>query len=283
MKSPPASQAKNDPLAGSGGTVLLVGAGKMGGAMLEGWLALGVDPRRIAVLEPQPSEEIALLALRGVRLNPPSTAIGEVVALIVAVKPQSAPDVLPALAPLVSAATVVVSIMAGRTVRFLERAFPAAAVVRTMPNLPASIGRGITVAVGNNRVAPTQRTLVHALLSAVGAVEWIDDEALMDAVVAVSGSGPAYVFLLTEAMANAGVAAGLPPTLAATLARATVAGAGELLHRSPLDAATLRQNVTSPGGTTAAALDVLMAADGIAPLMAKAIAAAARRSRDLAG
>jgi len=205
------------------------------------------------------------------------------VALIVAVKPQSAPDVLPALAPLVSAATVVVSIMAGRTVRFLERAFPAAAVVRTMPNLPASIGRGITVAVGNNRVAPTQRTLVHALLSAVGAVEWIDDEALMDAVVAVSGSGPAYVFLLTEAMANAGVAAGLPPTLAATLARATVAGAGELLHRSPLDAATLRQNVTSPGGTTAAALDVLMAADGIAPLMAKAIAAAARRSRDLAG
>jgi pyrroline-5-carboxylate reductase len=203
--------------------------------------------------------------------------------VVVAVKPQTAPEVMPALVPFVGAATVVVSIMAGRTLRFLDGALPGAALVRAMPNTPAAIGRGITVAFANARVSSQQRELVHALLSAVGAVEWVSDEALMDAVTALSGSGPAYVFLLAEAMAKAGAAAGLPPALAATLARATVAGAGELLHRSPLDAATLRQNVTSPGGTTAAALDVLMANDALAPLMTKAIAAATKRSRELAG
>jgi pyrroline-5-carboxylate reductase len=265
------------------GTILLVGAGKMGGAMLEGWLALGIDAKRIAVLEPQPTDELAALARRGVTLNPSPGTIGEVAAVVVAVKPQVAPEVMPTLRPFVAGSTVVVSIMAGRTLQFLAQAFPRAAVVRTMPNLPAAIGRGITVAVANEQVTAPQRELVHALLSAVGAVEWLGDEALMDAVVAVSGSGPAYVFLLAETMAQAGVAAGLPPALAATLARATVAGSGEMLQRSPLEAGTLRQNVTSPGGTTAAALDVLMAADGMAPLMRKAIASAARRSRELAG
>ena len=152
-----------------------------------------------------------------------------------------------------------------------------------MPNTPAAIGRGITVAVANARVSAPQRELVDTLLSATGAVEWIADEALMDAVTALSGSGPAYIFLLAEAMARAGAAAGLPPALADTLARATVAGSGELLRRSTLDAATLRQNVTSPGGTTAAALEVLMATDGLESLMTKAIAAATRRSRELAG
>jgi pyrroline-5-carboxylate reductase len=152
-----------------------------------------------------------------------------------------------------------------------------------MPNTPAAIGRGMTVAVPNARVTPAQRQAVHDLLAATGAVEWIADEALMDAVTAVSGSGPAYVFYLAEALAKAGEAAGLPPQLAATLARNTVTGAGELLHRSPLDPATLRRNVTSPGGTTAAALDVLMAAEGLEPLMTRAIAAAARRSGELAG
>jgi pyrroline-5-carboxylate reductase len=173
--------------------------------------------------------------------------------------------------------------MAGRTLQFLARSLPGAAIVRAMPNTPAAIGRGMTVAVANARVSAAQRALVDALLSAVGGVEWITDEALMDAVTALSGSGPAYVFLLAEAMARAGTAAGLPAALAATLARATVAGAGELLHRSPLDAATLRQNVTSPGGTTAAALEVLMAAGGLERLMTAAIAAATKRSRDLAG
>jgi len=152
-----------------------------------------------------------------------------------------------------------------------------------MPNTPAAIGRGITVAVPNAKVTRDQRALADTLLGAVGAVEWVADESLLDAVTAVSGSGPAYVFLLAESLARAGAAAGLPADLAARLARATVAGSGELLHRSPLDAATLRQNVASPGGTTAAALGVLMAADGLDPLMERAIAAAAKRSRELAG
>jgi pyrroline-5-carboxylate reductase len=272
------------PLANFAGSLLLVGAGKMGSALLEGWLALGLDPKKIAVLEPQPGKELTALAAGGLRLNPSADAVGDVSAIVLAVKPQTAPAVMPALVPFVGASTVTLSIMAGPTLRFLEQALSArAAVVRAMPNTPAAIGRGITVAVANARVSAPQRELVHALLSAVGAVEWVEDEALMDAVTAVSGSGPAYVFLLAEAMAHAGTAAGLPADLAARLARATVAGAGELLHRSPLDAATLRQNVTSPGGTTAAALDVLMAQDSLAPLMTKAIAAATRRSRELAG
>jgi pyrroline-5-carboxylate reductase len=265
------------------GTILLVGAGKMGGAMLEGWLALGLAAEQVAVLEPQPSPEITALTARGLRLNPTPAAAGEIAAAVLAIKPQTAAEAMPLLAPFVGAATVVVSIMAGRTLRFLDDALPSAALVRAMPNTPAAIGRGITVAVANPRVNAAQRELVHALLAAVGAVEWVDDEALLDAVTALSGSGPAYVFLLAEAMAQGGAAAGLPPALAATLARATVAGSGELLNRSPLDAATLRQNVTSPGGTTAAALEVLTAGDGLAALMTKAIAAATRRSRELAG
>jgi pyrroline-5-carboxylate reductase len=271
------------PLAGLSKTILLAGAGKMGAAMLEGWVALGLSPANIAVIEPQPSPDITALTERGLRLNPPRDSVGDIAAAVVAVKPQIAPELLPALAPFVVGATVVLSIMAGRTLRFLADNLPGAALVRAMPNTPAAIGRGITVAIANPRVSPEQRALVDALLSAVGAVEWITDEALMDAVTALSGSGPAYVFLLAEAMARAGTAAGLPPTLAAALARATVAGAGELLNRSPLGAATLRQNVTSPGGTTAAALEVLMAEDGLERLMTAAIAAATKRSRDLAG
>jgi pyrroline-5-carboxylate reductase len=151
-----------------------------------------------------------------------------------------------------------------------------------MPNTPAAIGRGITVACGSG-IDAAQRALASDLLAAIGSVEWVEDEQLMDAVTALSGSGPAYVFLLAEAMAKAGVAAGLPPALAARLARETVAGSGELMHRSSLDPATLRQNVTSPGGTTAAALDVLMGPNGFERLLTEAIAAATRRSKDLAG
>lgn len=270
-------------LAGFSGTLVLVGAGKMGSAMLEGWLGLGMPAAQIVVVEPQPANEITKLATRGVRLNPAPATVGDVSAIVVAIKPQVAPEVMPALSPYVGSSTVVVSIMAGRTLRFLEQALPPAAIVRAMPNTPAAIGRGITVAVGNSRVSASQRELVDALLSAVGMVEWTGDEGLMDAVTALSGSGPAYVFLLAETMARAGVAAGLPAELAGKLARATVAGSGELLHRSPLDAAILRQNVTSPGGTTAAALEVLMANDGLEPLLTRAIAAATARSRELAG
>lgn len=271
-----------DSLASIPGVLVLVGAGKMGGAMLDGWLARKLPPKKIVVIEPQPSKAIKALARRGVRINPKGD-VGRVAALVIAVKPQTAPDALPLLAALIDARTVVVSIMAGRTLAFLEKHLPGAAIVRAMPNTPAAIGRGITVAVGNRRVTPSARKLAHGLLAATGAVEWVDDEALMDAVTAVSGSGPAYVFLLAEAMAQAGAAAGLPAPLAEKLARETVAGSGELLHRSTLPAATLRQNVTSPGGTTAAALDVLMGNGGLAPLMTRAVAAATRRGKELAG
>ncbi|MGJ5024765.1 pyrroline-5-carboxylate reductase [Bradyrhizobium oligotrophicum] len=261
------------------GTIVLAGAGKMGGAMLTGWLAGGLDPARVVVIEPMPSAEITALKARGVRLNPTTAAPAEVV--IVAVKPQMFPDAGPALKPWVGDATLVLSIMAGITIAGLQQTI-GGAVVRAMPNTPAAIGRGITVAVPAGNVSAAQRMLTDALLRATGAVEWVDQEALMDAVTAVSGSGPAYVFLLAEELARAGVAAGLPEPLATTLARHTVSGAGELLRQSDLPSATLRQNVTSPGGTTAAALSVLMAADGFQPLLTKAVAAATARSKELA-
>ncbi|MGP0093581.1 MAG: pyrroline-5-carboxylate reductase [Xanthobacteraceae bacterium] len=269
-------------LRGFSGHLLLVGAGKMGHALLEGWLGLGLDPHRILVFEPQPAPDLEALAPKGLRLNPPPSEAQGAAAIVIAVKPQIATEAVPPLAPLVGSLGVAISIMAGKPLRTLEQALPGAAIVRAMPNTPAAIGRGITVAVANQRVSSAQRDLAHALLSATGAMEWISEEALMDAVTAVSGSGPAYVFLLVEALAQAGIDAGLPPDLAAKLARETVTGAGELLHRSALDPATLRKNVTSQGGTTEAALAVLMSADGLAPLMTKAVAAATRRSRALA-
>ena len=281
-KSKKRKSAKPNSLASIPGTLVLVGAGKMGGAMLDGWLALKLPPKKVVVIEPQPSKAIKALARRGVRVNPKGK-IQNVAALVIAVKPQVAPDAVAPLASLVGPKTIVVSIMAGRTLAFLEQALPGAAIVRAMPNTPAAIGRGITVAVPNARVGAPARKLADALLAATGAVEWADDEALMDAVTAVSGSGPAYVFLLAEALARAGAAAGLPPAMADRLARATVAGSGELLHRSTLDAATLRANVTSPGGTTAAALDVLMGNEGLEPILTKAVAAATKRGRELAG
>ena len=262
-------------------TVVLVGAGKMGGAMLQGWIRMGLDPGRITVLEPDPGPEIVALASRGLTLNP---ARAEPATLIVlAVKPQAADQVVPGLVPWVGPDTLVASIMAGRTLRGIERVLPqATAVVRAMPNLPAAIGRGITVAVPNAAVTPSQRALIDRLLSAIGAVEWVAAEALLDAVTAVSGSGPAYVFLLAELLARAGTAAGLPKDLATRLARATIAGSGELLGQSPLAPETLRHNVTSPGGTTAAALAVLMGEEGLGGLMTRAVAAATRRAAELA-
>lgn len=261
------------------GTIVLAGAGKMGGAMLTGWLAGGLDARRVVVLEPHPSDEIRALAAKGVRLNPREATPAET--LVLAVKPQTFPEAGPMLKPLVGPSTLVVSIMAGTTVTAIEKTC-SGMVVRAMPNTPAAIGRGITVAVPAGNVSAAQRATADALLRAIGAVEWVTDEKLMDAVTAVSGSGPAYVFLLAEELARAGVEAGLPAELAEKLARETVAGSGELLHRSDLPAATLRQNVTSPGGTTQAALEVLMAGDGLKPLMIRAVAAATKRSIELA-
>ena len=265
------------------GSLVLVGAGKMGGAMLDGWIARGLALKRIVVIEPQPGKEVKALARRGLKLNPKGK-IAAASAIVIAVKPQSAPDAVPPLRPYLGKTTLVLSIMAGRTIGFLEKSLPPnTAIVRAMPNTPAAIGRGISVAVANAKVSVRQRKLAGDLLAAIGKVEWAGDETLMDAVTALSGSGPAYVFLLAEAMTKAGIAAGLPAELAARLARETVTGSGELLHRSALDAATLRQNVTSPGGTTAAALEVLLGPGGFDELLTKAIAAATRRGRELAG
>ena len=265
------------------GTLVLVGAGKMGSAMLGGWLARGLDPKKIIVIEPQPVKALKALARRGVKLNP-KDKVGVASAIVIAVKPQSAPEAVPPLARYIDKTTLVLSIMAGRTIGFLEKSLPTGtSIVRAMPNTPAAIGRGISVAVTNARISMRQRKQASDLLAAIGKVEWVGDETLMDAVTALSGSGPAYIFLLAECMARAGVAAGLPKELATRLARETVAGSAELLHRSDLDAATLRQNVTSPGGTTAAALEVLMGPGGFDQLLTQAIAAATRRSRDLAG
>ena len=263
------------------GTIALAGAGKMGGAMLTGWLAQGLDAKRVVVIEPQPSAEINALAAKGIRLNPSAGDAGAVDTLVVAVKPQSFREAGAALKQFVGSSTLVVSIMPGTTIAALEEVC-GGMVVRAMPNTPAAIGRGITVAVAAKNVSAAQRTTADALLRATGSVEWVDDESLMDAVTAVSGSGPAYVFLLAEELARAGVEAGLPAELATKLARETVAGSGELLHRSELASATLRQNVTSPGGTTAAALEVLMGEGGMQQLMIRAVAAATKRSLELA-
>lgn len=267
------------------GPLVLAGAGNMGGAMLAGWLKRGLQPSQIIVQDPGPPPAVqALLTQHGIRAAPrieaPATPPS---VLLMAVKPQSMDEVFPPLARLAGSQTVVLSVAAGRTIASFERDLPAgSAVVRSIPNTPAAVGRGITVATANAHVTARHKETVTELLSAIGEVAWVDDEALIDPVTALSGSGPAYVFHLVEAMAAAGVAAGLEPKLAMQLARATVTGSGELLHQSPLDAATLRQNVTSPNGTTYAALQVLMGKDGLEPLMTKAIAAATKRSRELA-
>lgn len=264
-------------------SLTLVGAGRMGGAMLAGWLAGGLDPARTTVLDPAPGPDIAeLCSARGIALNPERIPTAD--ALVLAVKPQGLDAAVAGLASLVRPDTLVVSILAGKTIADLKNRLPAArAVVRAMPNLPASIGRGATGAVASPETTPTQRAGADALLRSVGLVEWLDDEALIDAVTALSGSGPAYVFLLAEAMTEAGAAAGLPADMAARLARATVSGAGALLDASTRDAGQLRRDVTSPGGTTEAALSVLMRSDGVPALMREAVAAARRRAGALSG
>jgi len=259
----------------------LIGAGKMGGALLAGWLDRGLDPGAVVVVDPSPPEDSkAVLAKAGIAVAPtPPKVIARVV--VVAVKPQIIAGVLPDLRRMICPSTIVLSIAAGATLANLEAGLGAAAIVRSIPNTPAQVGRGATAAIANARVDADGKALVTALLDAVGVVAWVDDEALIDVATAVSGSGPAYVFLLAECLAEAAIAEGLAPDLAARLARATVSGAGELLERSDLPPAQLRKNVTSPNGTTAAALAILMGEGGLAPLMRQAVAAARRRSREL--
>ncbi|WP_417408466.1 pyrroline-5-carboxylate reductase [Hoeflea sp.] len=263
--------------------LVLVGAGNMGGAMLNGWLNAGTDPAAIVVIDPKPSEVMAArLASAGVRCESAAPEGMTAGILMLAVKPQIMDAVIEGLTGLVGPKTVSLSVAAGKTLAYFEERL-GGAVVRSIPNTPAMVGRGITGAVANAAVSAEAKAEIEKLLSVCGPVEWVEDEALIDAITAVSGSGPAYVFYLAECMAEAGRKCGLPADLAMRLARATVTGAGELMHQSPDGAATLRQNVTSPNGTTAAALAVLMAEDGIQPLFDKALRAAADRSRELAG
>ena len=264
-----------------GKSVALIGAGNMGLALLEGWAAqdlLGA----VSIVEPQPSQRLQeLCAAQGYALN---GAAAPCDAVVLAVKPQALESGAAAAAPFVARDTVVVSILAGKRTADVAARLPTQAVVRAMPNTPAAIGRGVTGAFASAATSALQRAFSDALLSAVGGVEWVDDEALIDVVTAVSGSGPAYVFYFAECLAAAGAEAGLPAALAARLARATVEGAGELMRRQPETGPDeLRRRVTSPGGTTAAALEVLEAPDGLAALMRRAVAAAKRRAGELSG
>jgi pyrroline-5-carboxylate reductase len=266
--------------------LVLVGAGKMGGAMASGWLDGGLAASSLVILEPSPSQEIAALAsARGAALNPAIAGLAPPDALVLAVKPQSLDAVAPPIASLAGERTLVMSILAGKTIANLMARFPRArAVVRAMPNTPAAIGRGVTAAFANAEVNAEQRRWAESLLGAVGSFHWLDEEASIDAVTAISGSGPAYVFALTEALAAAAEKLGLPAELAMSLARGTVEGAGELMRRdSATPPAILRRNVTSPGGTTAAALAVLQGAGGLDDLMARAAAAARARAAEMAG
>ncbi len=266
--------------------LLLVGCGKMGGAMLRGWLARGLAARNAVAVEPA-DQALGDLARSGiVHLAIPMQIAKDFApdALVLAVKPQFMDDAIDHYARFIRPDVLVLSIAAGKTIAYFRRHLgEKAAIVRAMPNTPAAIGRGISVAVADKLVTRAQRDLADTLLSACGEVAWVEDEDLINPVTALSGGGPAYVFLLMEALAEAGRKAGLPAELAMRLARVTVSGAGELARLSPETAAQLRQNVTSPKGTTLEALKILMAGDGIQPLFDQAIAAATRRSRELAG
>jgi pyrroline-5-carboxylate reductase len=264
--------------------LLLVGCGKMGGALLRGWLERGIAERYVIV---EPGAGAA--EFRG---RPGVTLLKDAIELsldfrpavvVFAVKPQAMEGVAPHYVRFADGQTLFLSIAAGKPIAWFEERLGAAApIVRAMPNTPASIARGMSVACPNAKASPAQIALCDRLLGAVGEIAWVDDEALLDPVTALSGGGPAYVFLLIETLAQAGVRAGLPEELAMRLARSTVAGAGELARLSAEPASVLRQNVTSPGGTTLAALEVLMRPNGLQALFDEAIAAATRRSRELA-
>ncbi len=264
-------------------SLALAGAGKMGGALLRAWLDRGYDPRKISVIEPRPSPEIIELAqATGFALAAPSRPPK---ILVLAMKPQALDEAAAGLAPFASRDTLVVSILAGKSLANIAARFPhATAIVRAMPNLAAVVGRGMAALVANAAATPGDRAAAEALFAATGRVEWLACEDIIDAATAVSGSGPAYVFYLTECLAHAGVAVGLPDDVAARLARATVEGAGELLFQCPESTvAELRENVTSRGGVTAAALEVLMAQDGLMSLIERTVKAAKQRAAELSG
>ncbi|ODT68157.1 MAG: pyrroline-5-carboxylate reductase [Pelagibacterium sp. SCN 63-23] len=263
------------------GPVMLVGAGKMGIALARGWLDAGLPPTNLVLVDPAPGEAARELADDyGLVINKEAPGL-EPNVVVLAVKPQIVGPVMEGLRPVVGPQTLVLSIAAGISLARLEAGLQTKRVVRTMPNTPAQIGKGMTGAVAGPDIESKDRAIVDALLSAAGQVAWFDRENDLDTVTAVSGSGPAYVFNLVEALAAAGVAQGLDEAVAMKLARQTVIGAAALLDADPAEAAVLRANVTSPNGTTAAALDVLMGGDGLAPLMRRAVEAARLRSEEL--
>ncbi|MGF1658193.1 MAG: pyrroline-5-carboxylate reductase [Rubrimonas sp.] len=266
----------------AGRGVVLLGCGKMGSALLEGWLAAGLPPSAAHVQEPHPSDAVADFSARGAQVNGPLPAAPA--AVVLAVKPQMMAEALAPLAPLAGGETLFLSIAAGLKLAWFEAALGAETpIVRAMPNTPAAVGRGATALIANAAGARFM-PLAEGLAGAVGETAPLETEAQMDAVTALSGSGPAYVFHMIEALAGAGVAEGLPEDLAMRLARATVCGAGELAWRSAETAEALRRAVTSPGGTTQAGLGPLMDPEtGLPPLMRRTVAAAAARSRELGG
>lgn len=267
--------------------LVLVGAGKMGGAMLQGWLSKGLAKGAVHVIDPGLNDsQRAELQAQGVVVHDSADAVPTPGLLMLAVKPQMMGKVLPGLAGFSdrsdAAGMIVLSVAAGITIATLTKTFGnEALVIRSMPNTPALVGRGVTGLYPSREMTPPQKDFIAELLEAIGKAVWVDSEEAINAVTAVSGSGPAYVFHLVEAMAQAGVALGLPEDVAMILARETVSGAGELLHQSSDSAETLRVNVTSPKGTTAAGLDVLMASDGLPPLIDKTVRAAHKRAVEL--
>jgi len=263
-------------------SILLIGAGRMGSALLKGWLKSGA--KSIQVVEPKPSPELRKLA-KAKKISlfaAPSQVKGKPSVCVVAIKPQVLKGEAVTLAGFAVNGALMLSIAAGTSIAALSQAWgKKARIIRAMPNTPGAIGAGITGLYAARGVTPADRKRAVALLSALGQTEWVAKEELIDSVTAVSGSGPAYLFLMAEALTEAGIAEGLPPAQAEKFARATVAGAGALLAADKSSASALREAVTSPGGTTAAALSVLMAEDGLVALMKRAVQAARRRAEEL--
>ncbi|MEI9996643.1 MAG: pyrroline-5-carboxylate reductase [Rhizomicrobium sp.] len=263
--------------------ILLIGAGRMGGALLKGWVARDLGP--VLAVEPNPSPELKALAKKHhIALFARTANIDSLAAraCVVALKPQILKTEIASLKPIAQSGALMLSIAAGTSLKAMRGAWGAKArLIRAMPNTPGAVGRGITALFAAPGTTPKDRALADSLLAALGETVWVGREADIDAVTAVSGSGPAYVFLLVETLAAAAQAEGLPRALAQTLARATITGAGALLDGDPSPPETLRRDVTSPHGTTEAALKVLMSTKGLAPLMRRAVAAARKRAKEL--
>lgn len=268
----------------SGKKICLAGAGKMGFAMLESWLTSGLKGKNFIVFDPFISASVQdICNTHEVSINPLNRDSVDI--LILAVKPQILDEAVGAIIPFINEKTLIISIIAGKTLDDLKKRFPKTdCIIRTMPNLPASVGAGATGAVASKSVSETQRQQADLLLSISGLVEWVEDETSINVIAAISGSGPAYVFLLVEALTQAGISNGLAEDMAQRLARQTIVGSGRLLENSILSAATLRENVTSPGGTTAAALKIFRDGNqGMIPMTERAIEAAIKRAEELAG